>query len=85
MAERVTMYQAADGSMHESEYEANQHDSRNAIRQRVDQFVEENVSYRTVSKSKLKTLMEDFAMNLIFPPLESEETRPEPEGHDPQE
>lgn len=85
MAERVTMYQAADGSMHESEYEANRHDSRNAIRKEIDRFVEENVGYRTVSKAKLKTLMEEFAMNLIFPPPESDETRPEPEGHGPQE
>lgn len=85
MAEKVTMYQAADGTMHESEFEANKHDSRNAIRTAVDKFVEENVGYRTVSKSKLKTLMEEFAMSLIFPPLENEETRPEPEGHGPQE
>lgn len=85
MAERVTMYQAADGSMHDSEYEANRHDSRNAIRTEVDRFVEEKVGYRTVSKSKLKALMEEFAMSLIFPAPESDETRPEPEAHGPQE
>lgn len=85
MAERVTMYQAADGSMHESEYEANQHDSRNAIRHEVDKFVEENVGYRTVSKKRLKTLMEDFAMGLIFPQPEKDETPSEPQADDPQE
>lgn len=67
MAEKITMYEAADGSLHISEHDANRHDARNAIQKEVDQFVEEKVNYRTVSKNKLKTLMEEFAMGLIFP------------------
>lgn len=67
MAQRVVMYQAADGSYHDTEEEARLHDMRNALIKQAHEFCETNINYRTVQKGKVEKLLVEFAMQLLNP------------------
>ena len=84
MAVKKTVYQAADGSIHETEAEARHHDAYNAIASQASDYIQAYVKNRTVSKSRAERLLVDFAMKLIFPDTNKRESELTGEGQDPQ-
>lgn len=66
MAEQVVLYQAADGTLFESEVEAHRHDVHNGIARYVDRYLDENVTHRTMSRKKFREAAIEIAMTIVM-------------------
>lgn len=85
MPQQITVFQAADGSIHETEEQARIHDGRNAIAALASDFVKEHINTRNISKKKAERLLVQFAMRVIYPDGENLETRSTDGDQDPED
>lgn len=63
------VYVASDGTTHETEQEARNHELRLDLSPRIDDFLRRNAVGSTVRRNKVADLVLDFSIELLSPPV----------------
>lgn len=63
------VYVASDGTSHETEQEARDHELRLDLAPRIDDFLRRNAVGSTVRRNKVADLVLEFSLELLSPPV----------------
>lgn len=63
--EKVTLFRADDGTLHDTAEQADQHDTKRQLSEGAKAFADQRISGRTVSKNKAIELFAEYALGVV--------------------